>query len=391
MSIGIYQVPAEVSLAQSPLVFAVRETNTVNLTSSSFQYMSDLYYWTGSVYNSGSVPQYQLVKYPNLANTGIFEISPIINSVLRQLAQANPSNVYYFALDAYSQYIDSVTGAYVTGSHYKSPTYKALDGYGLFPEQIGQQISTTTPYWPVMTSGPSTQSVFINNYGSGSVYGDYSNTPPATRMFYSSSVGTAYFNLVGSSTSTSGQVVHYPEFPATPGFPLTTTGLTSYTITPYSASVQLGASIQYNVDCIQKYPNIRIKWKNRFGQFDYFNFYMVNRKSFNTTRKTYQPQLGSWQASSLTYNSYDSQTLNYIVDSKQAIQVNTFWISEDYNDIFKELLVSDEMYWVTDEATDTVKPITIIDSSIQFKTSVVDKLIQYAFSFNFGQNYKLII
>ena len=118
---------------------------------------------------------------------------------------------------------------------------------------------------------------------------------------------------------------------------------------------------------------------------------MVNRKSFNTTRKTYQPQLGSWQASSLTYNSYDSQTLNYIVDSKQAIQVNTFWISEDYNDIFKELLVSDEMYWVTDEATDTVKPITIIDSSIQFKTSVVDKLIQYAFSFNFGQNYKLII
>ena len=391
MSVGIYQVPAEVSFGQSPIVFATRETNTVNLTSSSFQYVSDLYYWQGTPYASGSTPQYQLVKYPNLANTGIFEISPIINSVLRQLAQANPSNVYYFAIDAYSQYIDSVTGAFVTSSHSKSSTFKAVDGYGLFPEEIGKQISTTTPYWPVMTSGPVTQSIFINNYGSGSIYGDVSNTIPPTRLYYSSSVGTAYYNLSGASTSTSGQIVHYPQYPAQVDFPLTTTGLTAYTIQPYSASVALGTPIRYEVDCIQKYPNIRIKWKNRFGQFDFFNFYMVNRQSFSTTRKTYQPQLGSWQASSLTYNSYDSQTLNYIVDSRQAIQVNTFWISEDYNDIFKELLVSDEMYWVTDEATDTCKPITIIDSSIQFKTGVVDKVIQYAFSFNYGQNYKLII
>ena len=390
MSIGLYQVPAEVSFGQSPIVFTANETNAVNKTSSSFQYVGDLYYWTGSVYDSGS-KDYTLVKYPNNAGVGIFEISPIINSVLRQLAQQNTSNVYYFALDVYTQYIDGTTGAFVTGSHSKSSNFRAVDGYALFPEVIGQQISTTTPYWPIMTSGPATQSIFINNYGSGSVYGAVSNTVPPTRLYYSSSVGTAYYNLSGASTSTSGQLLHFPQYPAQVGFPLTTTGLTNYTITPYSASVQLGAAIRFEVDCIQKYPNIRIKWKNRFGQFDFFNFYMVNRQSFNTTRKTYQPQLGSWQASSLTYNSYDSQTLNYIVDSRQAIQVNTFWISEDYNDIFKQLLVSDEIYWVTDEPTDTVKPITIIDSSIQFKTGVVDKVIQYSFSFNYGQNYKLII
>jgi hypothetical protein len=118
---------------------------------------------------------------------------------------------------------------------------------------------------------------------------------------------------------------------------------------------------------------------------------MVSKQSFNTEKKVYQPQLGSWNASTLTYQNYDSSTLNYIVDANQSISVNTDWVNEDYNEIFKQLLVTDEAYWVTDEATDTCKPITINTSTIVFKTGVVDKVIQYAFDFNFGQQYKLII
>ena len=54
-------------------------------------------------------------------------------------------------------------------------------------------------------------------------------------------------------------------------------------------------------------------------------------------------------------------------------------------------MVSDEIYWVYDEANGIVRPITIKTDSIQFKTGVVDKVIQYAFDFDFGQTYKLII
>jgi hypothetical protein len=118
---------------------------------------------------------------------------------------------------------------------------------------------------------------------------------------------------------------------------------------------------------------------------------MVNRQSFNTERRVYQPQLGSWQGSTLQYQNYDSSVLNYISDSKQSISVQSDWVSEDYNDIFKQLLVSDEIYWVYDEANGDLRPITISTQSITFKTGVVDKVIQYAFDFNFGQAYKLII
>jgi len=79
------------------------------------------------------------------------------------------------------------------------------------------------------------------------------------------------------------------------------------------------------------------------------------------------------------------------VDSKQSISVNSYWLSEDYNDILKELLVSDEIYWVYDEANNYVRPLTIATQNIVFKTGVVDHLIQYQFDFNFGQAYKLIL
>jgi hypothetical protein len=118
---------------------------------------------------------------------------------------------------------------------------------------------------------------------------------------------------------------------------------------------------------------------------------MVNRKSFSTERRTYQPQLGTWESATLSYQNYDTANTAYIVDSKQGIMVNTFWLPETYNEILKQLLVSDEIYWITNESTGAIFPLSIITSNIQFKTGVNDKLIQYSFDFQYGQPYKLIM
>lgn len=388
MSLSIVQTPAVTNLAQSPIVFSVNESNGALIGSSSFQYYCDLYYWTGSLFQSGSSLDYTLVKYPNESKNGIFELSNILNSSLRDLAQQNPSNVEYFACDFYTSYFNGTT--YVTGSHLKSSTYSVLDGYGIFPESIGQPIYNKSPYWPLMTDGPVSQSAFISNYGSGSIYVNNAGESLPDRIVFNSNLGLVEY-FVSQSTNTTTSVSHFPQYPSQLGFPLSTTNLQWYTIQPFDGVIPLGDKIRFNIECNQKYPNVRIKWKNRYGQFDFYNFNMVNRQSFNTTRKTYQPQLGSWQSTSLGYNRYDSATLNYIVDSKQAISVNTNWLDDDYNELLKQLLVSDEIYWVTNEATDEVKPLTIATQNIVFKTGVVDKLVQYQFDFNFGQNYKLII
>ncbi len=386
MSISITQTPAVVSLAQSPIVFSVFE-NTSIVANPGFQYVAELYYWTGSTNNSASVPDYVLSKFPNTSFTGIFDFSRILNSTLQDLAQVNTSNVKYYAVDFYTQYLSGST--YITGSHLKSSPYKILDGYGLFQEPIGQEVYNKTPFWPLMTDGPATQSAFITNEGMTGVYVGTTGATIPTRLKYTSASQTAYINLSGSVTS-SQQIQTYPIGAAESGFPLSGS-FSSYKIQAQSGSVDIGSPITFNVVCEQKYPNIRVKFKNRYGQFDWFNFNMINRQSFNTERRTYQPQLGTWQGSSLGYNNYDSSVLNYISDSKQSISVNTDWVDEDYNEIFKQLLVSDEIYWVYDEANNDLRPITINTQSITFKTGVVDKVIQYAFDFNYGQAYKLII
>ena len=161
MPLSITQIPALVSLAQSPIPFTVLESSASLLTSSSFQYIGELYYWTGSQFQSSSAAKYTIAKYPNQSSVGIFDVSKIINSTLTNSLINNPSNVEFFAVDFYTQYYNGAT--YITGSHVKSSTYKALDGYGLMGvEAIGQQIYSSS-YWPLMTDGPATQSVFIDN------------------------------------------------------------------------------------------------------------------------------------------------------------------------------------------------------------------------------------
>jgi hypothetical protein len=387
MSLSITQTPATCSLAQSPTIFTLAETGDVVL-SASFQYYADLYYWDGTTAQSSSMPEYTLVKFPNASRVGIFDVSRIINSTLQDTRQENPSNIKYFKIDGYFRYLSG--SAYTTSSHVESAVFKGLDGYGVFPEQIGQSITTTTPHWPLMTSGPVSQSFFDSNTGTIGVYtggaGSVAAIPTKVRIV--SDLGTTDIN-VSSSISSSQQIQQVPMFPAQTGFPYASPEW--YTIQAYNGSTALGTPIYFDFKCEQKYPNIRIKWKNRFGQFDYFNFDMVNKQSFNTTTRGYQPQLGTWTGTSLQYNSADSSNLNYIVDSKQSIVVNTDWIPEAYNDIIKQILVSEEIYWIKDESSTVLTPITIATDSITFKTGVVDKVIQYSFEFNYGQGYKLIL
>ena len=387
MALSITQTPATSSLAQSPIIFTVAESNLVNLTSSSFQYVGELYYWTGSVLASGSLSDYTISKFPNTSNVGIFDLNRIINSTLTDLLIENPSNVVYFAVDFYPQYLSGST--FVTGSHLKSSLYKALDGYGIFPETIGQELNTLSQFYPLLTDGPVTQSAFLDNVGvSGVAVGGLGGTQ-ATKLVYTSNITSADYTVSGNTT-TSGQIATYPIGAAQSGFPLSGS-IDWYTIQPFNGTTPLGAKVRYEIVCDQKYPNVRIKWKNRFGQFDYLNFNMINRESLSTTRRTYQPTLGTWEGSSFSYQSYNSSILDYIVDTKQTLQVNTNWVNEDYNDIFKQLMVSDEIYWIYNEATNAVRPLSIASSDIQFKTGGVDKLIQYTFEFTLGQSYKLIM
>jgi hypothetical protein len=394
MAVFIIQSPASASLSQSPVVYNVSSSTDVGQPQ--FQYKLDLYYWTGSISNSGSTPSYTLSKYPNQALVGIFDVSRIVNSTLTPTAFENPSNTTWIKADTYYRYFITASSTYVTSSHVQSIPTIALDGYAISPSLINFNLLPVEPYFPFLTTGPSSQSVYLESPGELGVYkGNIGQGNIVTKILYSGSNGSnAEYNVVTSTNTTSTQIERIPFSPGQTGFPLPTltTGHT-YSIQAYSNTTKLGKPINYSIDCRKIYPNVRIMWKNKYGQFDYYNFNGANRETFNTTTQTYQPTVGSWNSRTLSVAGNESSILNYITDTTQTIQVNTDWLDEEYNDVFKQLLVSDEIYWLYDEKNGgtNVKPLTIKTNALQFKTYVNDKQIQYTIDFELGQSYKFII
>jgi len=399
MAISIKQYPATASLAQTPIAFSVSESAGL-YSQLGFIYQANLYYWTGSIAQSGSY-KYQLQKYPNASNFGIFDMSKIIASAFGNSAYVSQSDIRYFKAEFNYQYQSG--SSYITASsNVSSGVYYALDGYLLTQnDTIGEQLNNNTVFFPFLTSGPNSQSVQITDHGTIGLWSLTmgSSTAPTTIGYTASYAGglVSYHNYsvpaLSAGNPTYQLVAQIPFAPQTidsaisGGFAAST--LESYTIQAYAGGTAVGSSIRLGIFDECKYTPVRIQWKNRFGQFDYFDFPKVNRQSFKTKSKDYRPQIGSWNAETLTTSTNETTIQKYIIDTDETILVNTDWLTEDYNDIFKELMVSPEIYWQYNYPA--VKPLSITTSDIQFKTVVNDQLIQYSFTFNVGQSYKLIL
>ena len=386
MSLSFTQQPATCSLAQSPIVFGVLENGGV-LQSSSFQYLGELKVWNGVPSDSGSGKIFTLAKYPNASSVGLFDFGKIINSSLSSSLEDNPSNVIYYKADFYTRY---KTGSlFVTSAiDLESNDSFALDGYSLYGENITQSLSDKTSYFPILTDGVDTQYYFDSNTGTGGVLiVDLGETSNVDSIVYSSGSITESISIETELyPNTSGAIVQVPLFPSEEGFPITAS-VDQYTITAYSGVTPVSSPLLFTQKCESKYPNIRMKWKNRYGQFDYFNFDMVSRKSFDVESKSYQPQPGGWNNSVLTYTDSDSTKQNFATDAFESITVNTDWISESYNDWLKQLLVSDEIYIIED----TDIRVNLKTTNLEFKTGVVDKLIQYTFDLEYSRTFKLVL
>ena len=413
MAITFLQTSGQVDFSQSPMVFAVSESNEEAYTSSSMQFVMELKYWQGNrLTGAPDEPNYTLQKYPNPSGSGIFDISRIVTSLFTEPRAANSSSIYNFSVNSYIQYQTSPSSSFFTGSHLSVTPGQSIDGYQLFQDplqgSLGDRIYESTPFWPMMTDGPVSQSYFAENYGRMSIWTGQPVNQSYTAMgiIYSSSFAGEDNNIVipiTSSQESTECVYTFPISPNEPDWPLDSdpNNIDNFEVflvsgsTNYDGSNKIGNSLHFDLECTKKYPNVRIKWKNRFGQWDYFNFNLVSTETFNTERSRYQPQIGTWTDRTLTYNDYDSAIQNYITDSTLKLSVNTDYVNEDYNEIFKQLMVSDEIYWVYQEGselnnTEKVKPLAIDTSSFNLKTNVVDKLIQYQFTFTQGQGYKLI-
>jgi len=128
-----------------------------------------------------------------------------------------------------------------------------------------------------------------------------------------------------------------------------------------------------------KYPVINCTFKNKYGVWQNIPFNKLSKKTIDFESQDFMPIVSSFGAYSL--NAHNKKT--FLANGKEKITVNTDFIGEHYNDLFKELMLSEFVYL---EENGQVLPVNLVKKTFEKKTKLINKLIQYSMDFEYSFN-----
>ena len=403
--------PPLVVLSESPIIYNLQDSSA-DVDKDSYQMMLDLFVWKGSSSAKPATPLFTLSKYPiehksGLYYTANFDVSNIVDSYMTSsLADVyeneESENQLYIAAEAYSRW--KVSNSYVTSSHQSGGQRTVMNGYNLWGEM--ELLQSSSEYQiediinknPIISSLPQNVSQSLSNISVPYYFSvlNAQQSPyvyPDTVEVESSNGFSKTFTLPGaasydsSSLRISNLVISGSDWDSIEGS-------SWVNITAYDGTTPYDNPINIDLTCQKKYTPVRIIFKNRFGAFDNFEFSLVSQNTFEVDTKEFKSN--ALNTDEAAYNRYNG-TKTYYSDGVETLTVNSDYIDESFNDFFKQMMASDEIYWVMDrDDADNglwanLQPLTLISKNLQFKKQEVDKLINYQLTFKYGTPYKLTL
>ncbi len=136
-----------------------------------------------------------------------------------------------------------------------------------------------------------------------------------------------------------------------------------------------------NVEEIEecKYTPYKITFVNKYGALQDIWFFKRANLSMQTTEESYRANI----VSNGTYSINSRQKTVFDKKGVERLQLNTGFYPESYNEIFRQLSLSEEL-WITYGSD--VLPVTLLSSELTYKTSLNDKLINYTMDVEFAFN-----
>ena len=128
-----------------------------------------------------------------------------------------------------------------------------------------------------------------------------------------------------------------------------------------------------------KYNPYKVTFVNKFGVLQDLWFFKRSNLSLNTQQESYKANI----VTDGTYSINSRQKTVFNKTGMERLQLNTGFYPESYNDVFRQLTLSEEV-WINYDG-DTL-PINVMSSSLNYKTSVNDKLINYTIDVEFANN-----
>lgn len=148
------------------------------------------------------------------------------------------------------------------------------------------------------------------------------------------------------------------------------------------ATIEIGATTLQvrQMDC-SKYDAYKVVFVNKHGALQDIYFFKKAIKSLETTRETYKSNIVSL-GSSVTYSTTNHQYKNIDIQGREKIVLSTGFVSEDYNEPMKEMMLSEKVWMVTPDST--VVPVNVATSDVTFRTSLNDKMVEYQVEFEYA-------
>ena len=310
----------------------------------------DLYVWDGTISDQPVSPAYTINKSVISGQTNItLEIAELVRDFFTITFNDDYNSIARYVRTVVNSFDDSDepfdTNPIVTD-------YVALDGYGYFEEGTNPEldrhalISSTNIYLPEGTAGKF--------------------------PIFAEGVGKVIIDGVTTQITDNGntnQKIQYVTIPANKS-------LIQVFDTDDST---IKKTITISNICEPKYTPFKITFVNKFGAFQDLYFFKKTSEITNVTDELFKKNIITNNLS--TYNTYDNQRGRINVNAQTSLTMNTGFIEENMNQTIEELFYSENVYIRYENKT---LPIIPKSKSLQYKTSLNDKLINYTVNFDFA-------
>ena len=134
-----------------------------------------------------------------------------------------------------------------------------------------------------------------------------------------------------------------------------------------------------------KYSPNRVSFMNKFGVIQDLWFFKRRDDSFEAERDDYKRSILEVGTSDVSYNVNKHSRQATDVRATEMLTMNTGFVTEDHNEVIKQLMVT-EHCWLHNQ-DGTLTPLVPSTTSFEEKKEVNEKLINFTVSFNAANNY----
>lgn len=125
--------------------------------------------------------------------------------------------------------------------------------------------------------------------------------------------------------------------------------------------------------CEAVYPIQTLWFVNKLGGWNQFNFFKASYNSIDVKNSDY-----SLMQKFVNYDYKRGQTKPFNINGNGSLKVNTGWVTEDYYEWIEQMMLSDTIL------LNPQTPVTIKTTSMEKKTYITNKNINYTLEFDFA-------